>query len=1028
MRASHLRARIFVCLVVNALLFALVPALPSVNADDEDQQLRLAVGAAAYVPFSARAANPISVFVRLAGDPVAVEQAHAGRKLDQGRKDAIKSNLKSAQDAIVPAINAHGGTVVAQLQSAINGIHVDIDPSQVAALQQLPGVLDVTPLATYEVDNTVSVPFIGAPATWDTTSFRGEGVKVGIIDTGIDYTHKNFGGPGTVEAWNDNFAKSTQKPAPGLFGPKASKVKGGIDLVGDAYNANSSDPAIRTPHPDSNPLDCNGHGSHVAGTAAGFGVRENGTTYKGPWTTAAYSKENFVIGPGVAPLADLYAIRVFGCSGSTNVVVEALDWAVDNDMDVVNMSLGSNFGRFDSADAIASDNAAAAGVIVVAASGNAGTPRYITSSPAAASHAISVAADDSTPSFPALRLVLSTGPSIVALNANGASVTDGTSWPIVVLRNSDGTVSLGCNESEYVDSVITGKLVVTARGTCARVARAVFGQKHGAAAVAMINNASGYPPFEGPITGNPDTGEAFNVTIPFLGIQGPGTSADATAIVAADGGSATATNTTLANPSFEAIASFSSIGPRRGDSALKPEITAPGVSIMSTAMGTGNQGERLSGTSMATPHVAGSAALTRQAHPTWSVDDIKAALLNTADPGKVVNYQTSRAGAGVVQPLGATTTAATASGDAGLVSLSFGFTEIGGTPFSQTKTITVTNHGATPLTFTASTTQNAPFTRTHTATLSSLSVIVAAGGSATLGLTLALSASNAGGTTPFREVAGLVTLTPAAGTNNDVALRVPYYLVPRGRANLNTTLSAPLNSTPRPRTPTETNAGGGLSATATFYTWGIADADNGLGAQDVRAVGVRKSGTTAVQFAVNTWRRWSSPNIYEFDIPIDLNGDGIPEFIVFTDDFGLVTAGAFNGQYASFVFNVATNELGPNAFLASVATDNTTVTFVALDSDIGLSAASPRFDYTVAGFNVFGGTQDNGPKETGHFNAFTPALTFSPTSVTVAPGSSATASITVTSEWNQTPPKGLMVVAPDNFNGAPQAQTIAAAP
>jgi len=1032
MNANRMRVRSLTAVAVASLVlgsFAFVAAPASADEDDV-QPIAVNVGQTDFIPLGARSAARIAAFVRLSGDPVAVEQARAGGKLDQGRKDAIKSSLKVKQDAIAPAIRARGGAVVAQLQSAINGLQVEIASSQLAALASLPDVVEVTPLATYVLTNSVSVPYIGAPATWDQTAFRGEGVKVAVIDTGIDFTHKNFGGPGTVDAFNDNAAKSTRSAPAGLFGPNADKVKGGTDLVGDAYDASSADPAKRVPHPDPNPLDCNGHGSHVAGTAAGFGVRENGTTYKGPWTSAAYGKENFAIGPGVAPRADLYAVRVFGCVGSTNVVVQALDWAVDNDMDVVNMSLGSSYGRADSATALASDNASAAGIIVVASAGNSGSARYIVGAPSTTTRGISVAANDSTPAFPGATLALSTGKSIVALNENGATFADGVSWAVHVLRNTDGTVSLGCNEAEYDPALITGKLVLTARGTCARVARAVFGQKHGAAAVAMINNAAGYPPFDGKITGNPDTGEVFDVTIPLFGLRGPTTPAtDGNDVAAA--ATATATNTTISNPGFQTLASFTSNGPRSGDSNLKPDVTAPGVSILSTGSGTGNKGAVLSGTSMAAPHVTGVAALTRQAHATWSVAEIKAAIMNTADPSKVAGYQTSRAGTGVVQPLGATTTSATALGDPYAGSLSFGFTEIGTAGFSQSKNVTINNHGATPLTFTTSIAQNAAFTRAHTATPSAATVTVPAGGTATLGLTLSLTAAQAGDSAFFREVAGLLTLTPAAGTNGGLALRVPYYLVPRALSNLDTTVSPPLAKTTASNTATVSNAGGAIASSADIFTWGIADPDESFGSNDVRAVGVRKSGSTALRFAVNTYRRWSAPSVNEFDIYIDLNGDGTPEYIVFTDDFGLVTANAFSGVYATFTFNIATGQLGPNAFAAAAPTDSSTVIFPVLLADIGLSAAThPRLNYTVAGFDLFSSADDNAPSEVGHFNAFSPAISVNPTTIaSVAAGGSATAAITVNStEWDLTPPKGLLVVGIENAAGPGEAQTIPAAP
>src|SRR5262249_6336250 len=154
---------------------------------------------------------------------------------------------------------------------------------------------------------------------------------------------------------------NTLPPDPALVGPNAPKVKGGIDLVGDDYAA--GDPAHNTPVPDPNPLDCNGHGSHVAGSATGFGVLANGSTYTGSYDQLTHVNNQFSIGPGVAPKADLYSVRVFGCTGSTNVVVYAIDWAVDNDMDIISMSLGSDFGPGDSADAKAADDAVRAGII-----------------------------------------------------------------------------------------------------------------------------------------------------------------------------------------------------------------------------------------------------------------------------------------------------------------------------------------------------------------------------------------------------------------------------------------------------------------------------------------------------------------------------------------------------------------------------------------------------------------------------------------------------------------------------------------
>src|SRR5262249_7315211 len=184
----------------------------------------------------------------------------------------------------------------------------------------------------------------------------------------------------------------------------------------------------------------------------------------------------------------------------------------------------------------------------------------------------------------------------------------------------------------------------------------------------MINPSPGFPPVEGPITSNPDTGEPFTVTIPFLGIR----LEDAAIAQGADGSTATLANTGIANPTFTQIASFSSFGPAVGDSSLKPDITAPGVSIVSAGSGTTDGGATISGPSQASPHVAGTAALVRQAHPRWrQVALWKAAIVNTGDQSRIGGFSIRGAGTGLVDPLAAVQTDVVALGDRGTGSLSF---------------------------------------------------------------------------------------------------------------------------------------------------------------------------------------------------------------------------------------------------------------------------------------------------------------------------------------------------------------------
>src|SRR5882672_4454142 len=675
MRFRSIRAAAALALLFGILPLALAQMSPAQRFElaPDDQPVRDKV----------LATQPVTVFLKMAGDPVAVVRSRApGKQISEPERRSIADNLRREQDAITPAIEAMGGTVVAKLQHAINGIKVRATRDQLASLATLPGVVGIKPVLIYKPVNAVSVPFIGAPAVWGgSPAFHGEHIKIAILDTGAYYTHANFGGPGTVAAFDDAFANSTKPADPALFGPNAPKVKGGTDLVGDNYDASSADPTKNTPVPDDNPLDCNGHGSHVAGTAAGFGVKDDGSTFRGPYD-ANTPNVKFRIGPGVAPQADVYAVRVFGCVGSTDVVVEAIDWAVQHDMQIISMSLGADFGPEDTADAEASEHAAEAGLIVVAAAGNAGQSVYFLGSPAAGDKTLAAAAMDSTATFPGATLTLNTGTKLTAQNNNAAALPS-RSLSIFVLPDTAKTgaegVSLGCDENEYDPAKITGKLVVALRGVCARVDRAIFGQRHGAAAVVLINNDPTFGVFEGDIF---DPANGCIVTIPLIGVRGNSQtvlSADARALIAA--ASATLAAAEIANPGFKRFAAFTSGGPRNLDSFLKPDVTAPGVSILSTAIGTGNLGVRLSGTSMATPHVSGVAALALQAHPDWDAESVRLAIANTADASQLggssstVPFQVKVGGSGLVQPFAATRTSVVARGTRDAGNVSFGVAE-----------------------------------------------------------------------------------------------------------------------------------------------------------------------------------------------------------------------------------------------------------------------------------------------------------------------------------------------------------------
>ena len=742
---------------------------------------------------------------------------------NSSRPIRIERDLRAAQNALAPAIQSQGGVILGTFQHAINGIKVRTTMDRLPALAALPGVVAVKPVTIYHATNATSVPFIGTPQVWkNPPGLHGEHIKIAVIDSGIDYTHANFGGPGTVVAFTAAKAASASAADPSMFGPGAPKVKGGIDLVGDAYDPSQTD-AAHAPHPDPNPLDCEGHGSHVAGTAAGFGVTSVGATFAGPYD-ALTPNVSFRIGPGVAPLAELYAVRVLSCAGGTEVIVDALDWAVQNGMDVVNMSLGADYGTGETAEAEASQHAVEAGIVVVVSAGNGGSSPYIQGTPASGDKVISVGAVDSTSAFPGATLLLNTGATIQAQNSNNAPFVDAATLPIVVLRNPDGSISLGCSASEYAGA--TGKLVVTLRGNCDRVTRATFGAAAGARAVAMINSAPGYPPVEGDIPG---------VAIPFFGVQGAPAIDGGTLAAAA---TATLSHIVITNPTFRTPASFTSSGPRNGDGSLKPDLAAPGVSIVSTGIGTGNGALTLSGTSMSAPHVAGVAALALQAHPGWPADEVSTGIINTASASQIVGWSARISGVGLVQPFAATRSSVIARGPSDLPSVNFGVQEFS-TTFADEREIVVQNLGTKSAKFSVSVAPSGG-TSPHSVQVTPASVTVLAGRSTTLLVKLKVPVATAGDSSDFRDVAGLITLTPTNQTQNGGAsLAVPYYLVARARSEVETNIVGNFGPGHPSGVAQVKNSSAAVPGLADFYAWGLVGQSNRLGSINLRAVGVQ---------------------------------------------------------------------------------------------------------------------------------------------------------------------------------------------
>ncbi|MFC5833447.1 S8 family serine peptidase [Nonomuraea insulae] len=991
-----------------------------------------AYGYAGFKPAALDPARQLKVLIQVTGTPVgdaAADAAEADKTVD---KPTLRSALHRQQQSVEDKVRAEGGQVLTAYTDSFNGIAAAIPRSSLPAIQQTPGVVSVHPVRTFRPDNTAGVPYIGAPQTWQDLHKTGTGVKVAVIDTGIDYTHANFGGAGDPADFEGNDGTVIE---PGTF--PTAKVAGGYDLVGDDYDANVP---TSMPKPDPDPLDCNGHGSHVAGTSAGSGVSADGKTYTGPYDSTTHAK-TFKVGPGVAPNASLLAYRVFGCGGSASedVIVSAMERALKDGADIVNMSLGSPFGRIDEPSAQAVRTLTRAGVTVVTSAGNSGQNAYLVGAPAIAPTAISVAAlDAARAQLPAVKIAAD-GTEIIAQNSNEAPLPSG-SMPIAVLRTSypSGPVSLGCDPADYTayPGGVTGKLVITLRGTCARVKRAILGQKAGAAAVAMINTDAAYPSLEGQITADPDTGEEYTVTIPFLGIKGT----DSAAAASLDGKSTTLAALAIPNPSYAQLASFSSGGPASNSSSLKPDVTAPGVAVVSTGVGTGSGGATISGTSMASPMVAGVAALVKEAHPRWRPGQIKSAIVSTADAtSKITGYTARVAGSGVVaarQAAGATVIGETRDGS----SLSFGLKSLAGA-YKQSESFTIRNTGRTPVTYDLA----AAFTGDSYGAKISVSpktVTVGRESSRTVQVTLSLTAqavaalpaaetSNFGTVT---HIQGAITATPRTAAEGVNRLRAAFLLVPDAESQVRS--SKPGTYTPGDGglvTSVSVRNDGVHSGAADIYAWGITDADDVKGAEDsmdIRTVGVQAlpgsvlggaDTDRALVFAVNTSGRWSNASANEFDISIDSTNDGTPDYLLVGADYGLVTMGDFDGRFATFVFKADGSLV--DAWVATAPMNGGTLLMPVLASEVGLTEGAARFTYTAAGFSLIpDGLVDE--TESAAFDAFAPAISTG-AYVPLAPRASSSIPLTVDqAKLAATPAKGWLVVSLDDGSGNHEADQI----
>lgn len=523
---------------------------------------------------------------------VELEEEAVLQAKQQGRTQS-EFRLSVERERILNELAAAGGQaeVNQEYDQLFSGFSVDLSESDIGKLLMIEGVKSVYPDQEYEVTDTQqfdvnevtpemldSAPYIEAFEAWD-TGYTGKGVTVAVIDTGVDYTH-----PDLVHAFGDykgwDFVDNDDDPQE--------------TLIGDVLN-----PSLAT-----------NHGTHVAGTIAGNGQIK-----------------------GVAPDANLLAYRVLGPggSGTTSDVVAAIERAVEDGVDIMNLSLGATVNNPDFPTSIALDTAMGEGVVAVTANGNAGPQNWTAGSPGTSRDAISVGATqlpynvfeasvntESAQVFPSIEVMGYPGEdALLALNGQTLEYV---------------YAGLGSPE-EFASLDVEGKIALIQRGEYPFVEKAQNAAEAGAVGAILFNNVAGTQP------------EIPGMAVPTL-------------MASLEDGQKllqdleNGFNTVTIEASFshivgETVADFSSRGPVMTNWMIKPDVVAPGVSIISTVPGPAYAS--LQGTSMAAPHVAGAAALILEAHPDWSVDFVKAALMNTAEQltdreGQVYPHNTQGAG------------------------------------------------------------------------------------------------------------------------------------------------------------------------------------------------------------------------------------------------------------------------------------------------------------------------------------------------------------------------------------------------
>lgn len=456
-----------------------------------------------------------------------------------------------------------------------------------------------------------SLDLINVADSWASAGGRdnaGEGIRVAVIDGGI-------------RPENPMFAGTNLAPATGLPTDDYCSTTDASFCTDKLIVARYSEPTFLVNDAEyMSPLDLGGHGTHVAGTAVG------------ERTTASIQGGEVEVS-GVAPGAYLMVYKALfqtpdeRGSGSDVMLVEALEHAIEDGADVINNSWGGGPGM-DGTGSVYNEiftNAEAAGVMIVTAAGNDGPGYQTVGCPGCVEAGLTVAASSTGRSFSSS---VTYGSEVWSATPGSGdfSLTEEVTATFFLAENVDEENILGC--SAYPDGSLDGSIVLVDRGECAFTDKATNAQAAGAVAIIVGNNEEGTISMSMP-----------GVTLPSVSIL----QEDAAALREAysEGSEITvgALESVIDETQVNTLADFSSRGQNGNNSFLKPEITAPGVAILSADSPdrVGEFGQK-SGTSMASPHVAGAAAVLRQLRPELDAYEIKSILMGTAINDVVNNH------------------------------------------------------------------------------------------------------------------------------------------------------------------------------------------------------------------------------------------------------------------------------------------------------------------------------------------------------------------------------------------------------